>query len=44
MVLDKQEKKVVVVDVAIPSNRNIRRNEHENLENYKGLKKGLEKM
>ena len=29
---DKQQKKAVVIDVAIPSNSNIRKKEHEKLE------------
>ncbi|KAK7882191.1 hypothetical protein WMY93_028365 [Mugilogobius chulae] len=34
---------IVVVDVAKPSNGNIRRKEHEKLEKYQGLREELEK-
>lgn len=44
VVMDKQQKTVVVVDVAIPSDSNIRKKEQEKLEKYQGLKEELEKM
>ena len=44
VVVNKQEKKEVVVDVAIPSDSNIRKQEHEKLDNYQGLKDELEGM
>ena len=44
VLIDKQQKKAVVIDVAIPSDSNIRKKEHEKLEKYQGLKKELEKM
>ena len=44
MVVDKHHRTAVVVDVAIPSNGNIRKKEHEKLEKYQGLKEELEKM
>ena len=34
---------IVVVDVAIPSDYNIRKKEHEKLEKYQGLREELEK-
>uniref|UniRef100_A0A087YQ23 Uncharacterized protein n=1 Tax=Poecilia formosa TaxID=48698 RepID=A0A087YQ23_POEFO len=43
VVVDKQQRKAVVVDVAIPSDYNIRKKEHEKLEKYQGLREELEK-
>ncbi|XP_055368940.1 uncharacterized protein LOC129604854 [Betta splendens] len=43
VVVDKEQSKAVVVDVAIPSNGNIRKKEHEKLEKYQGLREKLEK-
>ncbi|KAK7881151.1 hypothetical protein WMY93_029560 [Mugilogobius chulae] len=43
VVVDKEQRKAVVVDVAIPSDGNIRRKEHEKLERYQGLREELEK-
>ncbi|XP_055362142.1 uncharacterized protein LOC129603668 [Betta splendens] len=43
VVVDKEQSKVVVVDVAIPSDGNIRKKEHEKLEKYQGLREELEK-
>ncbi len=34
----------MVIDVAIPSDSNIRKKEHEKLEKYQGLKEKLKKM
>ena len=42
--VDKQEKKVVVVDVAIPSDSTIRRKQQEELEKYQVLEEELERM
>ena len=42
--VDKQDKKSVVVDVVIPSDSNIRKKEHEKLEKYQGPKEELERM
>ncbi|KAF1377421.1 hypothetical protein PFLUV_G00200640 [Perca fluviatilis] len=44
LVVDKQLKKVVVIDVAIPSDSNIKKKEHEKLEKYQGLREELEEM
>ncbi|KAL4006508.1 quercetin 2,3-dioxygenase [Sarotherodon galilaeus] len=44
VVLDKQRKTAIVVDVAIPSDSNIRKKEHEKLKKYQGLREELEKM
>uniref|UniRef100_A0A3P9HPM2 Gypsy retrotransposon integrase-like protein 1 n=1 Tax=Oryzias latipes TaxID=8090 RepID=A0A3P9HPM2_ORYLA len=41
--VDKEQRKDVVVDVAVPSEGNIRKKEHENLEKYQGLREELEK-
>ena len=44
VVVDKEQKTVTVVDVAIPSDSNIRKKEHQKLEKYQGLREELEKM
>lgn len=44
MVVDKWKKKAVVVDVAIPSDSNIRKKKHKKLEIYQGLKEQLDDM
>ncbi|TWW72943.1 hypothetical protein D4764_15G0003370 [Takifugu flavidus] len=44
VVVDKHRKTVVVIDVAIPSDNNIRKKEHEKLEKYQGLKEEIERM
>ncbi|TKS67246.1 Multidrug resistance protein 1 [Collichthys lucidus] len=44
VVLDKEQKRVVVIDVAIPADANIRKKEHEKLEKYQGLKEQLEQI
>ncbi|KAK7929498.1 hypothetical protein WMY93_005893 [Mugilogobius chulae] len=44
VVVDKEQRRAVVVDVAIPSDGNIRRKEHEKLERYQGLREELEKV
>ncbi|CAI5667744.1 unnamed protein product [Oreochromis niloticus] len=44
VVVDKQEKTAVVIDVAVPNDSNIRKKEHEKLEKYQGLREELEKM
>uniref|UniRef100_A0A672HX89 C-type lectin domain-containing protein n=1 Tax=Salarias fasciatus TaxID=181472 RepID=A0A672HX89_SALFA len=38
IVVDKQQKTAVVIDVAIPSDGNIRKKEHEKVEKYQGLR------
>ena len=43
-VVGEQDKKAVVVDVTIPSDRNIRKKEHKKLEKYQGLKQELGRM
>ncbi len=43
VVVDKEQRKAVVVDIAIPSDCNIRKKEHEKLEKYQGLREELEK-
>ncbi|TWW59309.1 hypothetical protein D4764_06G0008390 [Takifugu flavidus] len=41
---DFHRKTVVVIDVAIPSDSNIRKKEHKKLEKYQGLKEEMERM
>ncbi|XP_078791071.1 uncharacterized protein LOC111949134 [Oryzias latipes] len=41
--VDKEQRKAIVVDVAVPSDGNIRKKEHEKLEKYQGLREELEK-
>ena len=43
VVADKRDKKAVLVDVPIPSDSNIRKEEHKKFEKYKGLKEELER-
>ena len=42
--MDKQKKEAVVIDVAVPSDSNIKKKEYEKLEKYQGLKEELERM
>ncbi|TWW57464.1 hypothetical protein D4764_07G0001830 [Takifugu flavidus] len=44
VVVDKHRKTVVVIDVAISSDSNIRKKEHEKLEKYQELKEEIERM
>ncbi|CAK6975403.1 hypothetical protein D4764_15G0008790, partial [Scomber scombrus] len=44
VLIDKKQKKAMVIDVAILSNSNIRKKDHEKLVKYQGLKEELEKM
>ncbi|TWW74438.1 hypothetical protein D4764_14G0004410 [Takifugu flavidus] len=44
VVVDKHRKTVVVIDVAIASDSNIRKKEHEKLEKYQVLKEEMERM
>ena len=44
VVVDKDQKTAVVIDVAVPSDSNIRKKEYEKLEKYQGLKEELERM
>ncbi|TWW61030.1 hypothetical protein D4764_05G0011200 [Takifugu flavidus] len=44
VVIEKHQKTVVVIDVAIPSDSNIRKKEHEKLEKYQELKEEIERM
>ncbi|TWW64501.1 Transcription factor 7-like 1-B HMG box transcription factor 3-B [Takifugu flavidus] len=44
VMIDKHQKTVVVIDEAIPSDSNIRKKEHEKLENYQGLKEEIVRM
>ncbi|KAF7659580.1 hypothetical protein LDENG_00296350 [Lucifuga dentata] len=40
--VDKEQKRAVVIDVAVPADSNIRKKEHEKIKKYKGLKEELE--
>ena len=42
--VDKHQKKAIVIDVATPNSKNIRKKEHKKLEKYQGLKEDLQKM
>ncbi|KAF7643082.1 hypothetical protein LDENG_00244990 [Lucifuga dentata] len=44
MVVNKEQKRAVVINVAIPSDGNIRKKEHEKLEKYQGLQEELDRM
>jgi len=44
VVVDKQQKKAAGIDVAIPSDSNIKKKERKKLEKYQGLKEEVEKM
>ena len=44
MVVNQQEKKVVVIDVSIQSVCNMRKKEHEKLEKYQVRREELERM
>ena len=44
VVVDKRQRTAVVVDVAIPSEDNVRKKEHEKLKKYQGLKEELENV
>ena len=43
VVVDKQRKEAVVMDVAVPSDSNIKKKKYEKLEKYQGLKEELER-
>ncbi|KAF7642433.1 hypothetical protein LDENG_00258010 [Lucifuga dentata] len=38
MVVDKQQKRAVVIDVAVPADSNIRKKEHQKIQKYQGLR------
>jgi len=44
VVVNKLQKKAVVMDVAIPSDRNIEEEKHKKLEKYQGQNEEVEKM
>lgn len=44
VLIDKQRRKVVVIDVPSSSDGNFRKKEHEKLKKYKVLREELEKM
>ena len=44
VVYELQKIVTVMIDVAIPSDRNIKRKKHEKLQKYQGLKEEVEKM
>ncbi|KAF7660183.1 hypothetical protein LDENG_00287560 [Lucifuga dentata] len=41
VVVDKQQKRAVVIDVAVPADSNIRKKEHQKIQKYQGLKEEL---
>ncbi|KAF7642383.1 hypothetical protein LDENG_00258740, partial [Lucifuga dentata] len=41
VVVDKEQKRAVVTDVAVPVDSNIRKKEHKKIEKYQGLKEEL---
>ncbi|KAF7650224.1 hypothetical protein LDENG_00129190, partial [Lucifuga dentata] len=43
VVVDKQQKRAVVIDVAVPADSNIRKKEHQKIQRYQGLKEELER-
>ena len=43
VIVDKQKKEAVVIDIAVPRDSNIKNKEHEKLEKYQGLKEDLER-
>ncbi|KAF7652030.1 hypothetical protein LDENG_00102420 [Lucifuga dentata] len=42
VVVDKEQKKAVVIDVAVPADSNIRKKEHQKIHKYQGLKEEQE--
>ena len=44
VLIDKQQKKALVIDLAVPSTSYMRKKEQEKLKRYQGLKEELEKM
>lgn len=42
--VDNQRKKAEVTDIAIPTDSNIRKKEHEKLEKYQGLREELDEI
>lgn len=44
ILVDKEDKKAVVADVAVPRDGNIRKKEHDKLDKYLGLKEKLENI
>ncbi|KAF7645372.1 hypothetical protein LDENG_00205860, partial [Lucifuga dentata] len=42
VVVDKEQKRAIVTDVAVPADSNIRKKEHEKIQKYQGLKEELE--
>ena len=43
VIVDKQKKEAVVIDIAVPRDSNIKNKEHEKLERYQELKEDLER-
>ena len=44
VIVDKEKKTATVIDVAVPSDCNIRKKEHEKIDKYQGLREEMEKM
>ncbi|KAF7663723.1 hypothetical protein LDENG_00203700, partial [Lucifuga dentata] len=43
VVVDKEQKRAVVIDMAVPADSNIRKKEHQKIQKYQGLKEELER-
>ncbi|KAF7649567.1 hypothetical protein LDENG_00139430 [Lucifuga dentata] len=43
VVIDKEQKRAVVIDVAVPADSNVRKKEHEKIKKYQELKEELER-
>ena len=44
VIVDKQKKEAAVIEVAVPSDSNMRKKEYKKLEKYRGMKEELERM
>ncbi|KAF7643158.1 hypothetical protein LDENG_00244290 [Lucifuga dentata] len=43
VVVDKEQKRTILIDVAVPADSNIRKKEHQKIQKYQGLKEELER-
>ena len=44
VIIDKEKKTAIIIDVAVPSDCNIMKKEHEKIDKYQGLREEMEKM
>ena len=44
VIIDKEKKTAMIIDVAVPSDCNIKKKEHEKIDKYQGLREEMEKM